>query len=229
MNKTKDVSAVRRLGRNVLKDSWTFRVFLALIAFDMLFTAVVAAKALAFIWFAHGIGNLIIAGQFTLVVLVLIYGWWRYLNAALASLVLVSSILAALKVFKFHSLLSTHFTQSMMKIGVADSTAVMIGIFGAVLIFGTISIATLVIGWRASDPEGRAAIGILGAGFVVTASAAIISDAIAAAIGTLTSIHPETLSRSEQGIELISVSVLLALTVGVVRVGWQHPATRQVG
>jgi hypothetical protein len=50
----------------------------------------------------------------------------------------------------------------------------------------------------------------------------VTADAAAFLLKQVTNIHVFTLSRAEQGLELITVSALLALTVGVVRAGWRR-------
>ncbi|UHD15320.1 hypothetical protein [Thiocapsa bogorovii] len=51
------------------------------------------------------------------------------------------------------------------------------------------------------------------------ASASIGADALSYLLMRLVDMDHDTLSRLEQGVELVTVSALLALAVGVVRVG----------
>jgi hypothetical protein len=222
MDKLDDLSAVKRLGRNLLADSWAIRLFVALAAFDLLFMLLVAAKAFDLIWFAPGIGNLMIAGQLVLVALVLVSAWQRYRNSALGSLALVASGLAAEKIFKFHSEFGMQMGDTILPNALDASAGVKLGALGFAFVFGMVSLAVLMIGWRRSDRKGRAALLLVGAGFVLMAGTSVAADAAAFLLKHVTNIHVFTLSRAEQGLELITVSALLALTVGVVRVGWRR-------
>jgi hypothetical protein len=214
---------VNRLARNVLADAWTIRLFVALATVDLVFILLVAAKAFDLISFTRGIGNLIIAGQLAMVALVLVSAWRRCRTPALASLALVSSGLAAEKIFKFHNEVGVHLGHTVIPSAIDTSAATMIGVLGFAFFFGVIAASVLVIGWRRSDRQGRAALLLIAAGVAAMAATSISADVASFFMAHLTHVHHHTLSRLEQGLELITVSALLALTVGVVRVGYRNP------
>lgn len=214
--------AVNQLARTLLDDAWTLRLFLALVVFDLLFIAIVAAKAFAFIRFDGGFGNLIIAAQLILVAAVLGTGWFHNRNPAMASLTAVATLLAAEKVFKFHALFSVRASEVLMSGGLNETAGHLIGSLLYIALFGVLAVAILRIGWQGSDRNGRAAMALLVVAFAVMAGTSVVADAFAGLLRQLTSIGLFNLARGEQGLELITVSALLALTVGVVRVGWRN-------
>lgn len=222
MSAVESLAAARDLGRNVLGDALTLRLFYALLAFDVAFIGVVAAKALGLVSFHSGIGNAIIAGQLALVVLVLVSGWWHARNAALASLALVALLMAVEKIFKFHGLFKGHAAGPHAPPGLgAAAGGQVLGLTAYLLVFGSVIVAALAIGWRRSDRAGRASILLVGSGVAVMAATSIIADAIGSLLRTLLDMDRDTLSRAEQGLELFAASALLALAVGVVRVRWR--------
>lgn len=208
----------KRLGRDVLRDVSTRRLFTALMVFDVLFVLMIVAKAFDLVSFKAGIGNLMIASQFALAALVFIFGWWRYRDSAFGSLCVIASLLAAVKILKFHKALGVLFIYGWVA-GIDDPTRSEIGVLVFSLVFGAISIVILALGWRGTDRAGRAAIVLTGLVFGIVASASIGADALSYLLMRLVDMDHDTLSRLEQGIELVTVSALLALAVGVVRVG----------
>lgn len=225
-NRIDRLSAVNQLVQTLLDDAWTLRLFLALALFDLLFIAIIAAKAFAFIQFEGGFGNLIIAGQLILVAAVLAIGWWHNRNPAIVSLTGVATLFAVEKVFKFHALFSVRASEVLMSAGLSTTAGHLIGSLVYILLFSALAVAIFLIGWQGSDRNGRAAMVLLGVAFAVMAGTSVIADAISGLLQRLTSIGFFNLSRGEQGLELITVSALLALTVGVVRVGWKNPQIR---
>jgi hypothetical protein len=221
MHTIESLAAVRELGRNVFKDTWTLRLFGALVACDVAFIGVVAAKAFGLIWFHAGVGNVIIAGQLVLVAVVLLSGWWHYRNAALASLAMVAILLAVEKSFKFHNVLGVRLGEALAPIGLGIGIGQAIGFSAYLLGLGAVGFMTLMIGWRRSDRAGRAAILLLSTGFGIMAGTSIIADSAGTVLRILLSIDRDALARVEQGLELFTVSMVLVLAVGVVRVGWQ--------
>ena len=223
MRGLESLAAARELGRNVLGDALTLRLFCGLLAFDVAYIGVVAAKALGFVWFHSGIGNAIIAGQLVLLALLLLSGWWHARNAALASLSLVAVLMAVEKIFKFHRFLKGHSVDPHAPSGLgAAASGQLIGLSAYLLVFGGVIVAALAIGWHRSDRAGRASILLVGTGFAVMAGTSIVADAIGSMLRTLLGMDRDALSRAEQGLELFAVSALLALAVGVVRVGWRE-------
>ena len=223
MRGLESLAAARELGRNVLGDALTLRLFCGLLAFDVAYIGVVAAKALGLVWFHSGIGNAIIAGQLVLLALLLLSGWWHARNAALASLSLVAVLMAVEKIFKFHRFLKGHSVDPHALSGLgAAASGQLIGLSAYLLVFGGVIVAALAIGWHRSDRAGRASILLVGTGFAVMAGTSIVADAIGSVLRTLLGMDRDALSRAEQGLELFAVSALLALAVGVVRVGWRE-------
>jgi hypothetical protein len=220
-NRFESWPSVNRLALNLIGDPWTLRLFLTLVIIDFVFVAIIAAKTLAFVSFKGGFGNLVITSQLILVAMALVSGFWRYRNRAVLSLAIVAIMLALEKILKFHTVLSRHVGEAFVQKGLSMSAGITVGSLMYVLVFGALSVVILLAGWRRSDREGRAAIALLGAAFAVMAGTSVVADLIGLILHDLASIDHFTLARGEQGLELITVSALLAISVGVVRVGWR--------
>jgi hypothetical protein len=209
-----------RLVRKLFDDQPTARLFLALVAIDLLFIGLVGAKALALIEFSSGLGAVMIASQLTLATLVLGIAWWLRRGAALGSLVLIAIALAALKLSHLHKLVSVHVATALDARGLEHSTAMLVGLFVVAMLLASLAFVVLAVGWLRSDRQGRAAILVVGAGFIAMAAAAVSADIASSLLEIFSTIDRFSLARLEQGVEIIAVSALLALVVGVVRIGW---------
>jgi hypothetical protein len=215
MGRFQIIKTAERILRDLKRDPWTVRLFVALVAFDVFFVSISIAKAFELVSFNKGAGNVIIACQLALVALILLYGWWNRLNTALASLALVATVLALEKTFKFHLWLAYTVLRGA---GLPVGTLVAGPMY--YLLIGTLCVAILALGWRHSDTEGRAAILVVSVAFAVTAGTSVAADELSLFLGYLTPLPESVLSRGEQGLELLTSSALLALTFGVVRAEW---------
>jgi hypothetical protein len=210
------------LVRRIVGDRRTARLFLILMAIDLGFIALVGAKALSLIHFSSGFGSLVIAIQLSLATLVLAVGWWLHRLPALGSLALAAIALAALKLFHIHNMLSAHVASLLDARGLEHFAALLVGLFIFAVLFAAILLSILSFGWMMSDRGGRAAILVVGGGLAATATTALAADVASSALQLLTTISRFSLSRAEQGLEIIAVSALLALVVGVVRLDWSR-------
>ncbi|MBK1643843.1 hypothetical protein CKO25_04035 [Thiocapsa imhoffii] len=213
--------AIEQLIRNIVQDRFTIRFLWTLLAFDLAFMTVIAARAFGLIWFVTGTGYLVIATQLSLVTLVLLTGWWRCRCHEVMSLVLVSTILVAAKLFQFHNLFGISIGA---RVGIADldlATTAMIAVLTLAALLGLLMVLLLAIAWRRGDRQGRPILLLIGAALALTATASLAADIIVFILTRLTSLDPDLLERAEQGVELISATLLLTLTVGAMRVSWR--------
>jgi hypothetical protein len=208
------------LFRRIIEDRATARLFLILMAFDLAFIGLIGAKALSLIQFSSGLGSLIIATQLSLATLVLAVGWWLRRLPALGSLALAAIALVALKVFHIHNMIPSHVATVLDARGLEHVASVLVGLLLFAVPFTAVLLSVLSFGWLMSDRGGRAAILIVGGGLAATALTALAADVANSALQLLTSVSRFSLSRAEQGLEIIAVSALLALVVGVVRLDW---------